>query len=469
MRPPRLSVALALVVAGLVCATKARALTVTLQATLTVPGTQSGDAFGGAVAVSDGALLVGAPHQQGGWGGAYLFTRPDTAWVLAPAVQVGSNPRGSFGAALALSRDTALVGSPAAEDGQGAAYLYESTGAQLVLQTRLFPDLVTPGLRLGSAVALEDGTALVGAPGYASFAGTVFVLERSGVGWTSTAQFGPTDPRSTGQLGRAVALSGDTALVGALRGPAGGTAFVFRRGGDAWSEEVELLPDSSGGVPPTTYGEMLALDRDTAVLIAAGQDAVHVFRRGGTAWSTEATFRVSRTPWFFRLCGGVALAGDLLAVGGLEASQGFVYLYERSAGSWAQAARAEGTRVGEADSDTTFALAFAPGLLVVGVPGRGRVLVYSVLQGDGAACTVGAQCESGTCAAGVCCRGSCPCVDDGGAACASNAAAGLAARGCGCGAARRAGGAGVIAVLVTLALLLGSFRRRRRCSNPAAH
>ena len=89
--------------------------------------------------------------------------------------------------------------------------------------------------RFGFSVALSGDTALVGAR-YDDDAGTssgsAYIFTRSGSSWTQQAKLTASDAAAGDEFGASVALSGDTALVGANRdddaGSDAGSAYIFQ-------------------------------------------------------------------------------------------------------------------------------------------------------------------------------------------------------------------------------------------------
>ncbi|WP_437804351.1 DNRLRE domain-containing protein [Sorangium sp. So ce693] len=130
----------------------------------------------------------------------------------------------------------------------------------------------------GDAIAMSGDTAIVGAPGSAAY---VFV--KSGGAWTQQARLVPGDGPAGDGFGTSVAISADTAVVGAPWGTGGaGAAYVFVRSGGVWSEQAKLV--ASGGAS-NPAGGAVAVDGDRAVLSA--ETSVYVFARSGGAWSEE--------------------------------------------------------------------------------------------------------------------------------------------------------------------------------------
>ena len=198
-------------------------------ATFTHPSPAAGDQFGYAVAISGTRVLVGAPFVDAGAlnaGAAYVY---DLAGATpgAPSLAL-TNPSPSesdeFGYAVALSGPRALVGAPRKPLGvphPGAAFAYDLGGASPANPT---VTLRSPGLAdgdaFGAAVALSGATALVGAPNRdvgAMDAGSVHTFNLAGATpSTPVATITNSTPLLGELFGTATALDGFTAIVGAL-------------------------------------------------------------------------------------------------------------------------------------------------------------------------------------------------------------------------------------------------------------
>lgn len=226
------------------------------------------------------------------------------------------------------------------------------------------PD-TTAGNQFGAAVALVEGRALVGAPGEDGCgpdSGAAYVFERGPDGWLHpAARLQPATCTPGRFFGRAVALSGERALVaagGALRGVVAGlppnTAHLFERDGDVWREMAVFAPEDEADGP---FAAALALDGDRAVVTASGERGrrfggrAYVYeRRPDGRWVLVARLAPRRHEGAFGTA--VALDGDRLAVVASpydETGRGAVYVFERQPdGRWIEAAAVtgiEGTRV----------------------------------------------------------------------------------------------------------------------------
>ena len=218
-----------------------------------------------AAGVGGTALAVGGTGRAAGQATADLT---QTARLEPPEKDAGEF--GLFGLSVDLDttgeRDRLLVGAPlvdvAAEDG-GAAYLFEDDGGEWAFRYRFdVGGAAGSGDRFGNAVALSGDTALVGAPGDSEVgreAGAVYVFDRSGEAWSRTQKLLPTSYDENWDLkptfGSRVAMAGDRAAV-AVPGNSdfdtgNGLVSVFERTSDGTWEGVDTLyPQESAAQYP---------------------------------------------------------------------------------------------------------------------------------------------------------------------------------------------------------------------------
>ena len=328
------------------------------QAKLTANDGAADDRFGTAVALAGATALIGASLADtaagADAGSAYLFVRGGAAWgQLAKLTAADAAPGDAFGSAVALAAESALVGAPyagtAALTHAGAAYVFARGGGAWSQQAKLSAGDAAPDDRLGSAVALTEGTALLGADGADTAAGpnagSAYVFLRSGTAWSQQAKLSAGDASGYDRFGSAVAISGDTALIGAraddtASGTDVGSAYAFVRSGTAWSQQAKLTASDAEGAE--SFGSSVALSGDTA-LVGAPNDATpagvasgsaYAFTRNGTTWVQQARLSAGLDASAYDLFGAsVALAGDTALVGapyddtmGLDAGNAHVFL-----------------------------------------------------------------------------------------------------------------------------------------------
>jgi hypothetical protein len=146
-------------------------------------------------------------------------------------------------------------------------------------------------------------------------------------------------------LGTAVAISGDTLLAGAGgdddAGSQSGSAYIFVRDGNGnWTEQAKLTAsDAAAGDRFGDYG--LAIDGNTAVIAATGNDdagsnsgSVYVFTRDASGnWTEQAKLTASDAASGDGFDGSVSIHGDSIVVGTWSDNQftGSVYTFARDA------------------------------------------------------------------------------------------------------------------------------------------
>ena len=298
----------------------------TQQAQLVAADGVASDRFGSSVALSGDTALVGVPRDDTGTnvdqGSAYVFVRSGTMWTQqAKLVATDGVAADLFGDSVALSGDTALVGASVddfAGVGQGSAYVFVRSGTTWTQQAKLVAADGAPGDRFGFSVALSGDTALVGAP-FDDIApnasqGSAYVFVRSGTTWTQQAQLVAADGAAGDDFGFSVALGGDTALAGARLDDIGangnqGSAYVFVRSGTTWTQQAQLV--AADGAAGDDFGFSVALGGDTA-LAGARLDDIGANGNQGSAY----VFVRSGTTWTqqAKLVAADGAAGDEFGV-----------------------------------------------------------------------------------------------------------------------------------------------------------
>jgi hypothetical protein len=328
------------------------------QARLTASDGEPLDLFGVDVAISGDVAVVGAYMPAGAkTGAAYVFERSGEAWSEV-AKLTASDGAGFdyFGISVATDGEAIVVGAPNHDTGglinAGAAYIFERSGAKWSQKKKLIASDRAISNAFGRTVAIDGDIIVVGAdaddtppssPFVVSFAGTAYAFARSGGQWVEEAILEPVTPGFQAQFGNAIAISGETVLIGEphRNRPAGrffGAAYVFQRSGGAWTREAEFI--ASDGAPGDNFGERVALDGDVAIIGALTRDtgaaadagAAYLLMREGGSWSEVATLTASDGAAGDRfgavaLDSGVAIVGAYLddTVGGTDAGSAYIF------------------------------------------------------------------------------------------------------------------------------------------------
>jgi hypothetical protein len=254
--------------------------------------------------------VIGAPYElvgvepvepnsprNPGAGAAHVFVRSGTNWILQAYLKA-SNPGGfhdagwyegdHFGYSVAISGDTVVVGAP-----------YEASSASGI-----------NGDQNNDSVPI---------------AGAAYVFVRSGTNWTQQAYLKASNAQGD-YFGWSVAISGDTAVVGAVweassatgvngnqydnSAPSSGAAYVFVRSGTSWTQQAYLK--ASNTQRDAHFGISVAMSVDTVVVGAFREDsngtgvngnqsdntaynsgAAYVFARSGTNWAQQAYLKAT--------------------------------------------------------------------------------------------------------------------------------------------------------------------------------
>lgn len=233
-----------------------------------------------------------------------------------------------------------MIGIAAGQDAGGAW-----------IQTAHLTDPSTPpDAELGSAVAIDGNIAIVGAPGDR----TLHIYERTATLWQQTRTL--EGPRT---FGSTVAIDGTTLAVGA---PGPGKVFVFRESGGSWNQAgVLTVPDAN------CLGDGLALEDD---LLVAGDpcrtDAAYVFHRGPDGWTLEATLTTPDDPF---LGHELSLDAGSILVAGTETA----YLFHPTENGWTAP-----TRLAASVSVSNFGSALALEGDIAAVGAWGTVFVFDL-------------------------------------------------------------------------------------------
>lgn len=348
---------------------------------------ESGTAgIGYSVALSGNTALVGALNPGLGGtnpGAAYIFQRTGASWNMqARLIPDGDESRNNLGISVALSGDTAVVARPyPLPGGEGAVFIFKREGMTWSQQARL-----ANGSRFyGRSVALSGNTLLVGdnlaVTGIGHQTGTAYVYRFDGSTWQPEGQLSPSNGDSGDSFGISVALSGDTALVGAygdntFGGGDAGSAYIYQRNGATWSEQAHLIPaDTAAG---DFFGWSVALSHNTAVIGCYNDDvapyadsgSVYIYERSDTTWSERPKLVASNAKTNDKLGYSVAINGDTIVAGAYfydtptTQNAGAAYIFQRFNSTWAETSSvvldnpAPGDLLGTgvAISDTTIAV-----------------------------------------------------------------------------------------------------------------
>ena len=343
-------------------------------------GRETDARFGFAVAIDGDTAVVGAWREDFGSfvdaGDVYIFTRSGSTWAFSSKGNAVNSTNGGCGWSVAISGARVAYGCPGVNNNTGRAVLQD-------VSNNNFKELIPPegtrdaGDRFGASVAISGSNIVVGAPfrgsadtGAAflftvdsnfSVAGAGFVFGSNnndqlgtsvgadsdtfiagapGVGAGRAYVFDdrgnypiilqPTDGDADDQFGQSVAISGNTAVVGAPfnrgTGDNAGAAYVFVRATNGnWSQQQRLL-GSDAYTDSDFFGaeKSVAIQGNTIVVGAYGWEPTnnindengkaYIFMRSGTVWTQQATMvGDNHSPDQFGIA--TSISGDTVLIG----------------------------------------------------------------------------------------------------------------------------------------------------------
>ncbi len=266
----------------------------TEQAKLIVPIPARGTFFGQSVAISGNTVLIGAIGDRNNGlptGSAYVFVRDNNGdWTQQTKLtDIDGTFINQFGWSVALDSNTAIVGDRS-DDGatvgtnSGSVYVFVRDNADnWTRQAKLTANDAAQGDEFGYVVALDSNTAVVGArydddiEAGTTDSGSAYVFVRDNEdSWTQQAKLTANDGATFDEFGFAVAIDGDTVVIGAPGySEAGvglhiGAAYVFARTDNTWMQEAKWTVDDAA--PSDNFGWSVAINGDTVAVGAIGDD-----------------------------------------------------------------------------------------------------------------------------------------------------------------------------------------------------
>lgn len=401
------------------------------------------DLFGASVALDNDALAVGSPLDEdqfgGGTGTVSIYERNTggaDSWGRVREVWATDRIIGDrFGAAVALRRQTLVVGAPdhdAIGSNTGAAFIFErnhdptNPGTSVADNWGQIAKLAASNAGeydgYGNGVAVDRGRVVVGAPNAdwesQEDAGVTYLVERGVDRWVEIAQ--TVEPGSP-WTGEAAAIDGETALVGipgiVVDGGSFQSAPIFSRnqgGGDGWGKVADLEYSFIDGEYSDVFGQSVDISGDTAVVgdsefcseeqLDGGvpcwdTGAAFVFKRntgGAEGWGEVARLLPTIEPEYSLFGASVAIDGDRVIVGAPETLvdgedyAGMAYLFERNQGgadAWELVSIIDAGPFIQVDAEFGTAVAVSGDLVAVSAPfedgpgSYGAVYVFGRNQG----------------------------------------------------------------------------------------
>ena len=246
--------------------------------------------FGESVAISGDTLVVGARLEGDPTfsGSAYVFRSNDDGATWSQIAKLTASDAAEYdtfpGRPVAISGDIIVVGSPGTDDAgssSGSAYVFRSDdgGVSWPQVLKLSAKDAAERDEFGISVAISGETVVVGS--YLDDdplnSGSAYVLSLPmEILKVSENKLTASDAAQDDEFGRSVAISGDTLVVGSSKdddaGTSSGSAYVFHRDGEGWSEIAKLMADDAAQGDQFGYSVAISASGDTVVVGAISTD-----------------------------------------------------------------------------------------------------------------------------------------------------------------------------------------------------
>ena len=311
--------------------------------TVTSANAQDGGDFGWAVAADSSIVVVGAPDETVGEDGfaghAYTFSAT-TGALLTTLTSPNAQSSGVFGRTVAVSGSTVVVGAPLESAGgfsdAGGAYVFNGKTGHLI-STLADPNEENGG-EFGTSVAISGTTAVVGAIGVevSSFsnAGEAYSFDSST--GALIADLSNPSPATGSEFGTSVGIEGNVVVVGAPEFVSGsGAAYTFDASNGTLVETYSSPNPVSGG----DFGFSVAID-SSLVVIGAPDQTSGGLSQAGNAYAFTLTgglvqsFSSPNAQVDGRFGGAVGVSGTSALVGALfetaggQTDAGRAYLFD---------------------------------------------------------------------------------------------------------------------------------------------
>ncbi|MCB9904735.1 MAG: FG-GAP repeat protein [Planctomycetes bacterium] len=318
-----------------------------------------------------------------------------------------------FGFCVDASAETVVIGAPFEDSAatgvngdqsddslqdSGAAYVFVRSGGVWTQQAYLKAALPGAGDNFGISVAIDGNQIVVGARWEDSNgtqsddsvpdSGAAYVFEQFAGSWYASGYLKASNIGSNDQFGRAVAIHGNTVVVGAMfegsnatgidgdgsnnSAPLSGAAYVFYKGATGWNQQAYLKASNTDANDYFGFAVDVSLETIVVGAYFEGSDsagvngnqasnalaqagAAYVFVRNGTTWSQQAYLKPSLPNNLSHFGYSVSVYSDTIAVGapsehggstGINGNEldlsapysGAVYVFVRSGTTWTQQA-----------------------------------------------------------------------------------------------------------------------------------
>ncbi len=231
-------------------------------------------------------------------GSVYVFKHVGTDWVEEQKILVlpdGGNSAIDFGWSVCVEGDYALIGAINDDDcgdSSGSTYVFHYDGAHWNEVQKLLPADGKAWAFFGYCISLDGDSAIIGARGD-EYKGAAYIFTLEETTWVETQKLIAADGAGGDYFGRSVFLNGEYVIVGAHydddNGEESGSAYIFYYDNGSWTQQAKII--ASDGEPEEEFGDAVYINEGYALVGVQFDDdqgmysgSAYLFKRDGTSW-----------------------------------------------------------------------------------------------------------------------------------------------------------------------------------------
>jgi len=264
-----------------------------------------------------------------------------------------------FGYSVAISGDYAIVGAVIGNDDDGedsgSAYIFiRDDNADWTQQAKLIASDAASDDWFGISVSISGDYAIVGAwynNSNGNRSGSAYIFVRDGDDWTEQSRLTANDAAAGDQFGSSVSICGNFVIVGAPHndddGASSGSAYIFVRDGNDWTQHTILTANDADA--NDQFGSSVSISGNFAIVGAPLNDddgtnagSAYIFVRDGDEdWTQQTKLTANDAEDGNYFGDAVSINGNYVCVGAYpdDGYSGSAYIFVRDNVDWTQQAK----------------------------------------------------------------------------------------------------------------------------------
>ena len=296
-----------------------------------------GDSFGCAVEIDGNYAIVGAYEENNDTGSAYIYRRNGENWIEEQKLTASDGePGDNFGKSVSIFENLVVVGAPGDDSNTGSAYLFNKSSSSWIEEQKLIASDGEPGDLFGSSVAINLKIAIVGAYADDNYKGSAYAFNYSSTNGTEFIKLEAVDGKIGDCFGYSLSYDGRFVIIGATGTDIQpGSAYIleyccyFK-----WREKVNTTQFTP------YFGRSVSIDGDYAIVGATGlpldgiTGSVHIFKRDENNWFEHTFWNETENGEY--LFGSVSIDGAHAIAGSyyFDDGKGSAYVFKRNGTNW---------------------------------------------------------------------------------------------------------------------------------------